>query len=190
MYQKVSSHIVYATKVLSIREDKVLSTNGKTETVEVLQLPEGVFILPLLENGNILLIKEYRHNHGWVYSVPMGGIEPSDQNPLQAAQRELVEELGLVAENWVHLSTHHNGIYEEGLHHFFIATQLSPGAIFPVAQELLDQVAVTFEDAFALINEGKIVEISSRACIWAAYIYICRQHSRSTSLRQSSRRDV
>jgi ADP-ribose pyrophosphatase len=190
MYQKVSSRIAYNAKVISVREDTVLSTDGKTEVFEVLHLPEGVFILPLLENGNILLLKEYRHNHGWIYSIPMGGREPSDLDPLQAARRELLEEVNLIAEDWIHLSTHHNGIYEEGLHHFFIATKLSPGDILPIRDELIDQVEISFEDAFTSMDEGKIVEISSRACIWAAYIYIRRQHSLLTSSRQESRRDV
>ena len=115
---------LHKTARFSIREDTVVYEDGRVEVHEILQAPEGVLILPVTQDGRIILTKEYRHNHGWVYGVPMGRKETSDSSPLDAAKREIQEEVGLSATKWTHISTHHNGIHEEGLNYFFIAEGL------------------------------------------------------------------
>lgn len=170
--RQVEKRIVYQTERNSIREDTVVYADGRTEVHEILQAPEGVLILPVTQDGRIMLTKEYRHNHGWVYGVPMGRKETDDSQPLDAAKRELKEEVGLDAMKWTHISTHHNGIHEEGLNYFYIAEVLTTGTLSHDQDENIQSIEMTFEDAFRLMDKGEIVDLPSRACIWAGYIHL------------------
>ena len=102
----------------------------------------------------------------------MGKREIGDSKPRDSAQRELKEEVGLTAKKWVQISTHHNGIHEEGLNYFFIAEGLSVGDHNHDGDERIEKAEMTFEDAFKLMDEGKIVDLPSRGCIWAGYIHL------------------
>lgn len=169
---RVEKVIVYKTGRNTIREDTVVYVDGQVEVHEILEAPEGVVILPITQDGQIILTKEYRHNHGWVYGLPMGRKEITDLSPLDAAKREVQEEVGLSATKWTQISTHHNGVHEEGLNYFYIAEKLSYGDSTQNEDENIEKVTMTFEEAYILINEGKIVDLPSRACIWAGYIYL------------------
>lgn len=169
---QVKHRIVYQTERNSIREDTVVYADGREEVHEILQSPEGVLILPVTQDGRIILTKEYRHNHGWVYGVPMGRKEASDLSPLDAAKREIQEEVGLSATEWIHISAHHNGIHEEGLNYFYIAEGLSYGDHKHDVDENIEKVEMTFEDAFRLMDKGEIADLPSRGCIWAGYIHL------------------
>ena len=111
----------------------------------------------------------------------MGRRELRDSNPLESAKRELQEEIGISAKKWTHISTHHNGIHEEGLNYFFLAEGLSHGKNNPDADENIEKAEMTFEDAFKLMDEGKIVDLRSRGCIWAGYIYLLRRKKGQTN---------
>lgn len=181
MIKGVTSRVVYSAKAISVREDTVTYLDGRQEIHEILLAPEGVLILPVTQEGSIVLTKEYRHNHGWVYGVPMGRMEANDSSALDAAKREIQEEVGLSATEWTLISTHHNGIHEEGLNHFFIAEGLLHGEHKRDADEDIETVDTTFDDAFRLMDEGKIVDLRSRGCIWAGYIYLLRRGKNNSS---------
>lgn len=181
---QVKQRIVYQTERNSIREDTVVYADGRVEVHEILQSPEGVLILPITQDGRIILTKEYRHNHGWVYGVPMGRKETSDSNSLDAAKRELKEEVGLAATKWTHISTHHNGIHEEGLNYFYIAEALTTDTFSHDQDEDIQSIEMTFEDAFKLMDEGKIVDLPSRGCIWAVYIHLLHRSKKSNNIEK------
>lgn len=178
---QVKKRIVYQTERNSIREDTVVYADGREEVHEILQAPEGVLTLPITQEGRIVLTKEHRHNHGWIYGVPMGKKEMDDPSPLDSAKRELQEEVGLSATKWTLISTHHNGIHEEGLNYFYIAEALTTDTFSHDQDEDIQSIEMTFEDAFKLMDEGKIVDLPSRGCIWAGYIYLLRSVKRDSS---------
>lgn len=182
--RQVEQRIVYRTERNSIREDTVIYADGREEVHEILQSPEGVLILPITQDGWIMLTKEYRHNHGWVYGVPMGRKETGDSQPLDAAKRELKEEVGLAATKWTHISTHHNGIHEEGLNYFYIAEALTTDTFSHDQDEDIQSIEMTFEDAFKLMDEDKIVDLPSRACIWAGYIHLLHRSKKSNNIEK------
>jgi ADP-ribose pyrophosphatase len=169
---KVNKKIVYQSKNNSIRKDTVIYKNGHKETYEILQSPQGVLILPVKQDGKIILNKEFRHNHGWIYCLPMGKKEKDDHDALYAAKRELEQESGLTAAKWTLISTHHNGIHEEGLNYFYIAEGLKFNDPIRDQDEEIEVVETTFANAFELMSKGKIVDLPSRACIWAGYIHL------------------
>lgn len=77
------------TPAITVRKDTIVYENGHEETKEIIEEPEGVLILPITQSGSIILIREFRHNHGWIYSVPMGKREQNESSALVSAQREI-----------------------------------------------------------------------------------------------------
>jgi 8-oxo-dGTP pyrophosphatase MutT (NUDIX family) len=108
----------------------------------------------------------------------MGRKEACDTNPLNAAKRELREEIGLSATKWTHISTHHNGIHEEGLNYFYVAENLSSVKSSLDIDEDIEKIEMKFEEAFALMNGNEIPDLRTRACIWAGYIYLLERKTR------------
>lgn len=171
---EVMQKILYKSAKISVREDTVIYADGQREIHETLEEPEGVLILPITKEGSIILTREFRYNHGLMYGVPMGRKEKEDTSPLDVAKRELGEETGLSATTWTHISTHHNGVHEEGLNHYYIAEGLFQGKAAAEVDddEDIETIETTFEEAFRLINAGKINDLRTMGCIWAGYIHL------------------
>lgn len=174
--ENIKSIIISQTACYTIRQD-VVTVGAVEEVHEVLVSPEGVLVLPVTGTGEIILTREFRHNHGWVYGVPMGRRENQDEDPAASARRELQEEVGLEAKKWKLISTHHNGIHEEGLNYYYVAEELSEVEEKNDVDEHIQKIQVSFVEAFRLMEEGLIVDLPSRGCIWAGYIYLQQQES-------------
>jgi len=93
---QLSSEAKYDGTLLHIRRDTVRLPDGKTATREYNIHNGAVCIIPLLENGEVLLERQYRYPLREVITeIPAGKLDAPDEDPLEAAQRELREETGL-----------------------------------------------------------------------------------------------
>ena len=102
-WQIVDSSEVYRDPWLSVRKDDVIRPDGKPGTHSVVDLKPGVTVLAVDDDGNVYLTEEFHYAVGRVtIEAVSGGIEV-DESPLQTAQRELREELGIVTEEWIDL---------------------------------------------------------------------------------------
>ena len=95
---QLSSEAKYDGTLLHIRRDTVRLPDGKTATREYNIHNGAVCIIPLLENGEVLLERQYRYPLREVITeIPAGKLDAPDEDPLEAAQRELREEAGATA---------------------------------------------------------------------------------------------
>ena len=98
---QLSSEAKYDGTLLHIRRDTVRLPDGKTATREYNIHNGAVCIIPLLENGEVLLERQYRYPLREVITeIPAGKLDAPDEDPLEAAQRELREETGATAAEW------------------------------------------------------------------------------------------
>ena len=98
---ELSSEVKYDGALLHIRRDTVRLPNGKTATREYNIHYGAVCIIPLLENGDVLLERQYRYPLREVITeIPAGKLDAPDEDPLEAAKRELREETGATAAEW------------------------------------------------------------------------------------------
>ncbi|PVZ70285.1 NUDIX hydrolase [Pelagibaculum spongiae] len=131
--------------------------------------PGAVVILPLMPDGKILLLKQYRPAIGkWIYEVPAGTLEP-DEDILQCAQRELIEETNHHATDWTDLGTllPAPGFCDE-VQHCYLARALEQHAGQKDDDEFFEQVPVTEKHFVELIAQGKIID-SKTIAIWAKW---------------------
>jgi ADP-ribose pyrophosphatase len=107
---------------IRVTRDLVETQNHKQFTYEVVKVADAVAILPVLPNGNVLLIKNFRYPVAdVVLEVPAGKLEVSDADPLSRAKAELEEEVGYISEVWkpAGIVFSSPGITSERIHLFF-----------------------------------------------------------------------
>ncbi len=116
----VESRKVYHDPWITVRKDDVIRPDGKPGTHSVVHLKPGVTVLAIDEGQNIYLTEEFHYGVGRVtLEAVSGGIEP-DEGPLETARRELREELGIEADEWI----------EMGVVDPFTASVVSPTRLF------------------------------------------------------------
>ncbi len=98
--ERVRSKTIYRGRVATLSLDTFRMPNGQFFLRETIQHPPSVVILPVFEDGRILLIRQFRHAVGRsIYEIPAGTCEPNE-SALTCAQREIIEETGFSARRW------------------------------------------------------------------------------------------
>ena len=158
MEQVLRTTELYRGPKIGLRVDSVRLADGRETTRAVVFHPGAVAIVPLLPDGRVVLIRQYRHATGEaLLELPAGTRDQPGEAPLDTAARELLEETGYRAERLVHLSDFYTapGFCNE-LMSLYLATGLTLGD-----QRLMDDEAIAVEalplpDALALIAAGTI----------------------------------
>ena len=93
----LSSEKVYRGRILDVALEKHVMPDGRQSNFEIIRHPGGAAVLPVLPDGQVLLIKQFRPAIGtMVYEIPAGRLEPNE-TPQECAGRELIEETGYCA---------------------------------------------------------------------------------------------
>jgi 8-oxo-dGTP pyrophosphatase MutT (NUDIX family) len=125
-WRTMSSRIVYDNGRLRVREDEVTQPDGEPGSYTFLELPWPVVaIVPISDLGHVYLVRQWRYpwrRNSW--EIPAGHGE-ADESLLQGAQRELAEEVGLLAEEWETLGTGYSSAAFDAHYHLFLARGLS-----------------------------------------------------------------
>ena len=100
-WKVVSSHYSFQDRWVKVRSDKVLLPNGQIlDSYHAVEVANGVNIIPITDDGNILLVEQYRHVVGrTVLEIPAGHVD-AGEDPEVAARRELLEEAGYEGQSW------------------------------------------------------------------------------------------
>jgi ADP-ribose pyrophosphatase len=127
----------------------------------------GVCILPIAEDGKVICIRQYRHAvKEWQWELPAGAIDPEDYEPLSAAKRELEEEIGCQAKNWIDLGSVYPspGSTSEQIF-LFAATDLIKTEQQLEATEQIDLHTIEMNELHQLINSGEFKHGAGLAAI-------------------------
>lgn len=155
----VSSQDVYDGELLHVRADQARLPDGKVAVREYIIHPGAVVIIPLLDNGELVLERQHRYPlHRDFYELPAGKIDHGE-DPLLCAQRELLEETGYTAKSWRYITTLHPciGYSNEKLVYYF-ATELTFEGASLDDGEHLEVFTLTLSAALDWVREGKITD--------------------------------
>jgi 8-oxo-dGTP pyrophosphatase MutT (NUDIX family) len=154
---------LYTGRVITLNLETVQLPNGHVADLEIIHHPGGAAIAALDDEGRVCLLRQFRHAAGgWIWELPAGKLEPAEP-PLRTAQRELIEEAGREADNWLSLGSYVSspGVFTEVVH-LFLATGLRKANISHEPAEAIEIHWVDFDEACARalhgeINDGKTV---------------------------------
>jgi len=162
----VSGEVVFDGKLLHVHRDVVRLPDGGSATREYIRHPGAVAVVPLLDDGRVLLVRQYRYPHGRDFiEVPAGKLEPGEP-PLDTAKRELAEETGYAAAEWTRFGVIHTAVAytDEGIE-LFLAKRLTEGTARPDAGEFLENVILPFGEALARVRDGRITDAKTVAAL-------------------------
>lgn len=162
---------VFSGKILRLVVDQVKLPDGSTSTREIVLHPGMVAILPILSDGRVLLVRQYRHAVGKsLWEIPAGKLDVTGESPQDCAIRELREETGYAASEWKELFTFYTSpgfTDERGV--LFVARGLARVSE-PLPDEIDLQRAFFPAEIIDLVSRGEIQDgktILGVAWLWA-----------------------
>jgi ADP-ribose pyrophosphatase len=159
---RISGEDIYGGIFLNMKRDQVRLPDGQQAAREYLTHPGAVAIVAILDDGRILLERQYRYPIAKAcIEIPAGKLEIGE-NHLLCAQRELEEETGYTARRWSYIRRIHPVIsYSTELIDIYLAEDLIPGPSKLDDEEFLDVFAAPLEQLIAWVEEGEITDVKT-----------------------------
>ena len=162
---------IYTGKVVRLNVDTVKLPNGVTIDLETIRHPGAAAVVPMKDDGTVVLIRQFRHAAGgFIYEIPAGKLSPGE-DPLHCAARELEEEVGYRAASFELLSSIFTapGFADEVIH-VYKATGLIQGRQQLDHDEVLEIVEMPLTAAMERIVDGTIRDGKTIVGLQAVYI--------------------
>jgi len=172
-YQVLSSRNVYKNRWFSVREDGIIRPGGMKDHIGVIEMKAGSSVLALTDKDEVYLVKEYKYGIERNSIEAMSGALEENETPLEAAKRELKEELGLEATEWVEL-----GVVDpfttavRSPNYMFLAMGVKEGENNPEEGELLEVVRVPLSEAVDMAMRSEITHSASCVLILKSDKYL------------------
>ena len=167
---------IYTGKVVTLNIDTVTLPNGATVDLETIRHPGAAAVVPVKDDGTVVLIRQFRHAAGgFIYEIPAGKLHPGE-DPLHCASRELEEEVGYQASSFELLFSIFTapGFADEVIH-VYKATGLTKGRQQLDPDEVLDVIEMPLSEAVNKIEDGTIRDAKTIVGVQAVYL---RAHQR------------
>lgn len=159
----LSSKQVYKGRFLKIEQDEVQGPDGQVYTREYILHPGAAMMIPLLANGNVIMIHQYRHAVKKVcLEFPAGKRDPGEQTKT-TAKRELLEETGYEAREWSFLTTIHPVIGYSNEHiDLYLARDLIQLQAQPDQGEFVEVIEVHPKELMKLVLSGEVSDVKTQ----------------------------
>lgn len=163
---KLEQENVYHGRILDVARELHRMPDGREARFEIIQHPGGAAALPVMADGRLVLIRQFRPAAGdYIYEIPAGRLEPGE-NPAECVARELEEEIGyrpLTTEalGFVYSSV---GFCTEKIH-LFIARDLETAQTALEPDEYIEPFIVTVDEALALVTAGRITDAKTQIAL-------------------------
>jgi len=162
----LSGRLVYDGGMLKVHRDEVALPDGSQAWREYIRHPGAVAVVPLFDDGKVLLERQFRYPQRREFiEIPAGKLEPGEPH-LDTAKRELLEETGYTAAEWTSLFVLHTAIgYTDETIEVFLAKKLKAGSAQLDPGEFLEVLLVDFPEAIRMIGDGRISDAKTVAAL-------------------------
>ena len=162
----LSSEIVYQGRILDVALEKHAMPNGRQSNFEIIRHPGGAAVLPVLPDGQVLLIRQFRPAIGaMVYEIPAGRLEPNESSE-ECAGRELIEEVGHCAAQITPLGGFWStvGFCDEYIH-LFLGKELTVAEQALEPDEVIELCPMPLDEALQRVNNGEILDSKTQLAL-------------------------
>ena len=179
--KQISRERIFDGAVLRVVRDRVLLPNGAEATREFCLHDGAVCILPITDEGEVLMERQYRYAHSRVFfEIPAGKLNYPEEDPLSAARRELREETGAVAERWTYLGAidPSPALISERIH-LYLAEGLSFGERSLDEDEFLSVERHSLDALVEMVMRGEIADAKTQLAVLKVKEYLRRRNAKN-----------
>jgi ADP-ribose pyrophosphatase len=160
--ETLESRLAYTGQFLKVYEDTVRCPDGHVAPREYLRHPGAVMVVPVLDDGRLVLERQFRYPLRRTFvEFPAGKIDPGE-DILSCARRELREETGYTAREWIYLGGFHNAIgYCDEKIEIYLARGLAFDATVDNDGEVLEVFTATLDELLGRIAKGSVTDVKT-----------------------------
>ena len=168
--QTASRHI-YRGKIIDVYRDEIRLPDGSAGAREYIRHIGAACVVPVTASGEVLMVRQFRYPfHRVLLEVPAGKLDKKDEAPLTAAKRELREETGASASEWIYMGEFYpTCAYSDEIIHMYLALGLTSGVSDPDADEFIETEPIPFTQLIREINAGNIRDGKTQTALLKAY---------------------
>ena len=167
--KQLSRETIFEGKIFTVVRDEVKLPNSKNALRELVLHNGGAGVVPVDDDGNIMLVRQYRSGVRQVLTEICAGKLEKGEHPLECAKREMQEELGLVAKNIVSLGAFTpTPAYDSEITYLFLATDLEYVGQELDTDEFLEIVKMPLDEAVSCVMNGEICDGKTQIAILKA----------------------
>lgn len=168
--KKISSEDIYDGKILHLFRDTVSLPDGNTAFREIVRHVGAVCIVPLTDDGCVIVERQFRYPiNSVITEIPAGKLDSPEEDRLCAAKRELLEETGIIADRWDDLGVFYPATaYSDEKITMYLARSLHFGETHPDEDEFLRVEKVPLADLVREVMSGKIPDVKTQLAILKA----------------------
>ena len=162
---------IYKGRILTLNLETARLPNGTSVELEIIRHPGAAAVVPIKDDGTVVLIRQYRHAvGGFIYEIPAGKLHPNEE-PLICAARELEEEIGYRAASLELLTSIFTapGFADEVIH-IYKGTGLVPGNQQLDQDEVLKIVELPLHEALMMVQDGTIRDAKTIVGLQSVYL--------------------
>ena len=171
------SATLHTGRIFSLMNENYTLDNGVTSDMDFIRHPGAAAMVPMLNNLEVVLIKQYRHAiREFIWEIPAGTLD-AGESPLNCARRELVEETGYSATDWRQLGTITPlpGCSDERIH-IFLALDLKPAEQNLDDDEMINVHKMNLSEAMQMILAGEISDGKTISGLFLAFNWLKNSH--------------
>ena len=177
------SERIFDGVILHVYRDTVTLPNGSPAVRELIRHPGAVAIVPLTADGKVIIERQFRYPLGTVITeIPAGKLDGPTEDRLKAAKRELREETGYTAEEWISLGDYYPAAaYSDERLTMYLARGLTKGEQHLDEDEFLHVEEVSLESLVEAVLAGRITDGKTQTALMKAWLYLKGQRMQSES---------
>ncbi|MBQ8960148.1 MAG: NUDIX hydrolase [Ruminococcus sp.] len=159
----ISTETVYQGRIFTVTHDKVTLEDGTETDRDVVHHNGGVCVVPVTEDGQVYLVRQYRYPHGGVtVEIPAGKLEKGE-DIAECGRRELLEEIGCTCEEYTYLGrVLPTPAYDTEVIHIYMARGLKMAQQHLDEGEFLDVERIPLSQALEMVMDGRIADAKTQ----------------------------
>lgn len=168
-YRTLSSKRIYENPWYWLQHDEVAFPDGSLGTYTIVRRGKASFVVPVLDSGDVILIRHYRYTvDRFLWEIPAGGVE-SGMTPFETAEKELAEEIGGTARSYQHVGAFYSlpGISDE-LSEVFIASGVTLGVPRRESSEVIEIHHFSPVQISGMLSRGEVLDGPSALALYMA----------------------